>query len=88
MYSMKVIGGFTVYETLLTAILIVSILMIIVIVLQPTKTQNASDAFMGGGGGQNTGKQKVRGFEAFLRKATIYLGVIFFALAIVLAYVV
>jgi len=74
-----------VYDLLMSAILIVSVLMIIVVVLQPTKTMSASDAFMGGGS-QTTGKQKVRGFEAFLRKMTIYLGIIFFVLSIALAY--
>lgn len=76
------------YDILLTAILTVSVLMIIVIALQPTKTTNASDAFIGGGSQQTFGKQKVRGFEAFLRKMTIYLGIIFFALAVLLAFVV
>ena len=75
------------YDILLTAILIVSVLMVIVVTLQPTKTMNASDAFMGGAS-QLFGKpQKARGFEAFLRKMTIYLGIIFFVLAIILAFV-
>lgn len=76
------------YDILLTAILSVSVLMILVIALQPTKTTNASDAFIGGGAQASYGKQKVRGFEAFLRKMTIYLGVIFFALAVLLAFIV
>ncbi|WP_027108589.1 preprotein translocase subunit SecG [Lacticigenium naphthae] len=73
------------YDLFLTLILIVSILQIIVIAMQPTKTQNASNAFLGGAT-QLFGKTKVRGFEAFLQKLTIVLGVIFFALAIALAF--
>lgn len=71
------------YDILLTAILVVSGLIVLVVALQPTKTMNASDAFIGGGA-QTYGKQTVRGFEGFLRKMTIYLGIIFFALAILL----
>lgn len=71
------------YDLFLTVILIVSGLMILVVALQPTKTMNASDAFIGGGS-QIYGKQKARGFEAFLRKMTIYLGVLFFGIAILL----
>lgn len=74
------------YEILLTAILIVSALVILVVTLQPTKTMNASDAFVGGGA-QLFGKQKARGFEAFLRKMTVYLGIAFFALAVLLSFV-
>lgn len=80
------LGDQNVYDILLTAILIVSALTILVITLQPAKTMNASDAFIGGGA-QLFGKQKVRGFEAFLRKMTMYLGTIFFVLAIILSFV-
>jgi len=77
----------TLYDILLTAMLIVSVLMIIVIAMQPTKTSSASNAFMGGAT-QLFGKQKVRGFEAVLQKTTIVLAVLFFALAIAIAYLI
>jgi len=72
------------YEFLLTVMLILSIFTIIVIALQPSKTQSASDAFMGGGGQQQQVKQKARGLEAVLIKATIVCLTLFFILSFVL----
>lgn len=51
--------------------------------MQPTKTQSASNAFLGGAS-QLFGKQKARGFEAVLIKTTIVCIVLFFVLAIAL----
>lgn len=64
------------YDILLTAMLIVSVLMIIVIAMQPTKTNSASNAFLGGAT-QLFGRQKARGFEAVLQKTTVVLAVFF-----------
>ena len=66
------------------AMVVISVLIIIVVALQPTKTQNSSNAFMGGGSTE-TVRTKARGFEAFLQNATIVLGVLFFVLAIAAA---
>lgn len=74
------------YDILLTAMLIVSVLMIIVIVMQPTKTNSASNAFLGGAT-QLFGRQKARGFEAVLQRTTVVLAVLFFGLAITIAYI-
>lgn len=74
------------YDTLLIAELIVSVLLIIVVAMQPTKTSNAASAFTGGAE-QLFGKQKARGFEAVLQRATVVLGTLFFALALALAYI-
>lgn len=74
------------YDILLLAMIIVSILMIIVIAMQPTKTNSASTAFVGGAK-QLFGRQKTRGFEAVLQKTTVVLGVLFFALALAIAYI-
>lgn len=71
------------YEFLLTVMLILSIFTIIVIALQPSKTQSASDAFMGGGGQQQV-KQKARGLEAVLVRTTIVCLILFFILSFVL----
>ena len=67
------------YEILLTAMLVLSIITIIAIALQPTKTQNASNAFMGGSD-ELFGQQK-----AFLIKVTIVCLILFFGIAFVLS---
>ncbi|WP_124058045.1 preprotein translocase subunit SecG [Vaginisenegalia massiliensis] len=72
------------YSALLTALIVVSILMIILVVMQPSKS-NAASSLTGASGENPLVKQKARGFEAFLIRATVVLGVIFFALAIALA---
>ncbi|WP_034551140.1 preprotein translocase subunit SecG [Carnobacterium funditum] len=73
------------YDTFLIAELIVSVLLIIVVVMQPTKTNNAASAFTGGAE-QLFGKQKARGFEAVLQRVTVVLGIAFFVIALALAY--
>ncbi|APZ48563.1 preprotein translocase subunit SecG [Jeotgalibaca sp. PTS2502] len=72
------------YDVLLIALIIVSILLIISVLLQPSKT-NAASA-LSGGAEQLFGKQKARGFEAGLRRVTAVLGFLFIGLAIALAY--
>lgn len=72
------------YEILLTLMLILSVFIIIVIAMQPTKTQSASNAFLGGAS-QLFGKQKARGFEAVLIKTTIVSLILFFVLAFLLS---
>lgn len=62
--------------------LILSVFSIIVIAIQPTKTQSASNAFMGGS--ELFTQQKARGFEAFLLKVTVVSLILFFALALIL----
>lgn len=71
------------YSILLTALIIVAVLIIIFVVMQPTKS-NAASMLSGSDDGQP--KTKARGFEAFLIRATTVLGVLFFVLAIALAY--
>lgn len=71
------------YEILLTFMLILSVFIIIVIAMQPTKTQSASNAFMGGAS-QLFGKQKARGFEAVLIKTTVVSLILFFLLSLVM----
>ncbi|MFC6465021.1 preprotein translocase subunit SecG [Marinilactibacillus sp. GCM10026970] len=71
------------YDFLLGFMLVLSIFIIIVVAMQPTKTQSASNAFLGGAS-QLFGKQKARGFEAVLIKTTIVCIVLFFVLALAL----
>lgn len=72
------------YNALLIALMVVAVLLILLVVLQPAKSNAAST--LTGGGADQQGKQKARGFEAFLIKATSVLGFVFFALALALAY--
>ncbi|ASR40177.1 preprotein translocase subunit SecG [Ligilactobacillus agilis] len=74
------------YDTLLTLLIIVSVLIIIAVMMQPAKTDNASSA-LSGGAADLFSKQKPRGFEAFMQKVTAVLGVIFFVLALALVYI-
>lgn len=71
------------YDFLLGIMLVLSVFIIIVVAMQPTKTQSASNAFLGGAS-QLFGKQKARGFEAVLIKTTVVCIVLFFGLAIAL----
>lgn len=73
---------YNLFEVLL---IIVSILIIIAVLMQPTKQQDALNA-LSGGGGDLFSNQKKRGFEAFMVKVTYVLLVIFFALSIALVY--
>ncbi|EAC3811989.1 preprotein translocase subunit SecG [Listeria monocytogenes] len=73
-------------STVLTVLLIiVSVLLITVIILQPGKSAGLSGA-ISGGAEQLFGKQKARGLELILHRATIVLSVVFFAILIALAY--
>ena len=74
------------YDTLLTLLIIVSVLIIIAVMMQPAKTDNASSA-LSGGAADLFSKQKPRGFEAFMQNVTAVLGVIFFVLALALVYI-
>ena len=71
------------YNILLTAFIVVCVLLIIMVVMQPSKS-NAASMLSGSDDGQP--KAKARGFEAFLIKATTVLGILFFVLALALAY--
>jgi preprotein translocase subunit SecG len=75
-----------VHTLLLTLLIIDSILLIAVILLQPGKSTGLSGA-ISGGAEQLFGKQKVRGIDLILHRITIVLAVLFFLLAIGLAYV-
>lgn len=70
------------YDILTTLMLILSVFSIIVIAIQPTKTQSSSNAFMGGS--ELFTQQKARGFEAFLLKVTIVSLILFFVLSLIL----
>ncbi len=73
------------YEFLLALVIILSVLIIIAIMMQPSKQNSAASAFSGGAG-ELFGKQKARGFEAVMQRATAIMGAAWMILLFVLAY--
>ncbi len=73
-------------STFLTVLLIiVSISLIAIILLQQGRSAGLSGA-ISGGAEQLFGKQKARGLDAVLHRMTIVLAVLFFLLALAVAY--
>nr|WP_205774522.1 preprotein translocase subunit SecG [Alkalicoccus luteus] len=67
------------------ALVITSILLIAVVLLQSGRSAGLSGA-ISGGAEQMVGKQKARGLEAVLSRATVVLGILFFVFALWLGY--
>lgn len=78
-------GGEFLYQAILVAMLVVCVLLILIVAMQPSKTNAASS--LTGGAEQLFGKTKARGFEAFLIRVTVILGTVFMILAVALAYI-
>ena len=66
-------------------LVIVSILLIAVVLLQAGKSAGLAGA-ISGGAEQLLGKQKARGIDAVLHRATVVLAVLFFVLTVLVAY--
>jgi len=73
------------YDTLLTAMLVVGFLIIVAVLMQPSKQQDALSA-LSGGGGDLFATQKARGFQAVMQRITAILGAIWFILGLALVY--
>ncbi|CAH0418593.1 MULTISPECIES: preprotein translocase subunit SecG [Periweissella] len=73
------------YDILLGALLVISVLIIIAVMMQPSKQQDALNALTGGAG-ELFANRKARGFEAVMQRATAILGGLFFVIALVLVY--
>ncbi len=71
------------YTIILGIVLVLSVLLIITIMMQPSKQNSAASAFTGGAD-QLFGKQKARGFEAVMKRSTAILGTIWMILLFVL----
>lgn len=79
-------GGASMLHTiLLTLLLIVCLALIVVVILQSGKSAGLSGA-ISGGAEQLFGKQKARGLDLILHRATIVLSILFFALTIAVSY--
>ncbi|MCQ0050503.1 preprotein translocase subunit SecG [Pediococcus acidilactici] len=74
------------YSLLMTILLILSVVIIIAVMMQPAKTDNAMSSLTGGAGDLFS-KQKSRGFEAFMQRVTVVLLFLFFAITIAMVYV-
>ncbi|MGP3780774.1 preprotein translocase subunit SecG [Bacillus sp. 4A_MP3] len=75
------------HTLLITLLVIVSIALIIVVLLQTSKSAGLSGA-ISGGAEQLFGKQKAKGLDLILHRTTVVLAVLFFVLTISLAYIV
>jgi preprotein translocase subunit SecG len=75
------------HTALIVLLVIVSIGLITVVLLQSGKSAGLSGA-ISGGAEQLFGKQKARGLDLVLHRATIVLSVLFFLLTILVAYIV
>jgi preprotein translocase subunit SecG len=81
-----VLGGVEGVQTVAFVLLIiVSIALIAVVLLQSGRSAGLSGA-ISGGAEQLVGKQKARGIDAVLSRATVVLAVLFFVLTIAVAY--
>lgn len=74
-----------VYNLLMNILIIDSILIVIAVMMQPQKQQDALNA-LSGGAGDLFNTQKKRGFEAFMERVTAVLAIIFFVCAVALAF--
>lgn len=73
------------YNLILGIVIALSIVMIIAIMMQPSKQNSAASAFTGGAD-QLFGKQKARGFEAVMQRTTAVLGAVWMIILFVLAF--
>ena len=69
-----------------TALLIISILLIVIVLLQSGKAESAAQILSGGSSDLFT-KRKERGSELFISSLTLVLGIAFFAICLVSMFV-
>ena len=67
-----------------TALIIVSVLLIVVVLLQSGKAESASN-IMVGGTAELFANRKERGSELFLSRLTLVLGISFFVISVILS---
>ncbi|MGE7091730.1 preprotein translocase subunit SecG [Lysinibacillus sp. NPDC048646] len=69
------------HTVVLVSLVVVSLALVVVVLLQSSKSAGLSGA-ISGGAEQLFGKQKARGMDLILHRVTIVLAVLFFILAI------
>ncbi|MBZ5978916.1 preprotein translocase subunit SecG [Leuconostoc gelidum subsp. gelidum] len=75
----------TVEQTLTVALIVVGFLLIVTVMMQPSKQQDALSA-LSGGAGDLFAERKSRGFEAVMRRSTAILGGLWFVIGFALMY--
>lgn len=65
-------------------LMIVSVLLITVVLLQSDKSESASNILMGANS-ELFAERKERGFELFISRFTLFLGIVFFVICLVMA---
>ncbi|USS87789.1 preprotein translocase subunit SecG [Fructilactobacillus hinvesii] len=73
-------------NVLMIILWIVSVLIIVAVLMQPSKNNDAMASFTGGASDLFS-ESKSRGFESFIQKVTVGLGILFFAIALVLMWI-
>ena len=73
------------HTTLIVLLVITCISLIVVVLLQSGKSAGLSGA-ISGGAEQLFGKQKARGLDLYLHRATIVLSVLFFVLTVLVSF--
>lgn len=66
-------------------LLIISILLITVVLLQSDKAESATNILMGANS-ELFAKRKERGFELFISRFTLILGILFFVICLVMSF--
>ncbi|MDR0899244.1 MAG: preprotein translocase subunit SecG [Lactobacillaceae bacterium] len=69
----------------LTLLFVIGVILVIAIMMQPSKQQDALSS-LSGGGGELFAQQKSRGFEVIIRRFTAVTGIIWMLLALLLMY--
>lgn len=77
----RISGGVCMHTLVMTLLIIVSLALIVIVLLQSGKSAGLSGA-ISGGAEQLFGKQKARGMDLILHRATVVLSVLFFILAL------
>lgn len=73
------------YDFILGVVIVLSFIIILTIMMQPSKQNSAASAFTGGAD-QLFGKQKARGFEAVMQRSTAILGSVWILLLFLLSF--
>ena len=73
-------------KTLTVALIVVGFMLIVTVMMQPSKQQDALSA-LSGGAGDLFAERKSRGFEAVIRRETSVLGALWFIIGFALMYV-
>lgn len=72
------------HTVIMTLLIIVSLALVVLVLLQSSKSAGLSGA-ISGGAEQLFGKQKARGMDLILHRITVVLSILFFVLAIAIA---